>query len=62
MSNLVSVADLKSAADQVERDMELMEQLGFPTIRNRRLPSLIRRAAVELEVLKAECWRLSQGT
>lgn len=50
------------AANEVENDVVLMESLGYPVLRNRELPHLLRRAALELEVLKAECWRLSQGS
>lgn len=59
---IVTVADLKHAADEVEHDIATMEALGYPAVRNRQLPHLLRCAALELEVLKAECWRLSQGS
>ena len=61
MVNLVTVDDLKHAADEVEHDVMVMEMLGYPVPRTRELPHLLRRVAVELEVLKAECFRLSQG-
>jgi hypothetical protein len=60
-SSLVKVSDLINAADDLDRDIETMHILGYPVIRNPNLPNLLRKVAVELEVLQAECWRLSQN-
>lgn len=60
-SSLVTVIDLINSADDLDRDLETMRTLGYPVIRNQGLPRLLRKVAVELEVLKLECWRLSEG-
>jgi hypothetical protein len=57
---VVTVNDLRDAADDLEREYRLMGSLGFPVPR-RNISVLLRSAAVQLETLKAECWRLSQG-
>jgi uncharacterized protein (UPF0147 family) len=58
---LVKSDDLRDAASEVEDYVSVVQSLGYPAMRDKDIPRLMRRAATELEILKAELWQMSQG-